>query len=612
MKRTQEFIENIANVNVINEINPLQPPEIKKSDIPKFILCKNFEKANQKVETKMKRYNQKVTDLTENMQQIENDIAAMKKEQKKWHKKANAYVDRSDPKSVEKQNHAARNSNRLIDKIENYIDKYNDLVDMRKDAKNDAQEKLEELTAESLEMIDDDIVAVMDKLVSIATKLYETNKNPEDIISSIEICFIGLKIFNSFEEHIDNNIARKETKDRFAEINLLLSNLLEKDDARNYMANIFRRNAILIEKNADLYIQLIEVIEGVDQKKMNSMANSLEQAFGEEFNTKFNYNGIIDPSELDSVALEIHKTIDGINANINLTKELDDSTQAIAEAGITAYHKAESLLSDMKKNVEDMGDNLISNGSFEFDMIEETVIEEFYTKDVRPSVIAFREDIVTLIGKDQIDSILIHNEDRYSIEKAENALKQADLSRLQVQRDHIDKHIEKLSNMINNNEKELQKVGEVTENNAKAFRSSTSLLYIMSLFPLIGFMFALIIYSKIKKFATGFSSTNESYQNLSAEIFTKIKTIMTINIVLSLILGIGGGVAFFYFEIGSIVASSNPGISGTIELLPFKITPELAINVIVPGIVFLFYIVTYAIFSKSFKRLQSYIDESKA
>lgn len=315
------------------------------------------------------------------------------------------------------------------------------------------------------------------------------------------------------------------------------------------------------------------------------MTRSLQQTIGEEFKTDFKYEGIINPSELEAVVVDIHKTIDAIKANIAKVKELNDSTKATAEAGVNAHQNAESLFATMKGNVEQMRDDLLFKGHFVCDILDEAVIEDFYHKDLRPAGTSLREHLVSLIGEEQIDALVMEKEDRYSVGKTETAIKQADLTRLQAQREQVDGHIKELSGMIKDREADIQKAEQVPRKNADAFQSAASTFYILDHFPVFGVAFALAIFGKIKKFAPGFRSTNEIYQKLGTEILAKNKTMQTVSLILAGVLGLGGIIVFLVLKMFA--------------------------GVVIPGAVLVFYLITWAILGNAGKNLQSYIGVSK-
>jgi len=589
MIRTQEALGDLVNYEAVSKIRPLEPPTVEKEDIPKFILCQNFDKAMQKVERTMERYNSKVNELQARLQQSEAEIVGMQKSHKDVHPGRGTFVNESNPQAVQKYNNRLKQAQRIAGKISDASDKRDDLVEKRDDAVREAEERLEELTEEARHVIDEDIVVVLDKCVQSATKLSDS-ENSEDLVAAFEVGFIGLKIFNSFGERIEGSVPRKEARERVSEINELCTGLCENEETRNYLADLFRRNTYLIEKNADLYSQVVEVIEGVDKEELSSMTQPLQQVIEKKFNAVFKYEGIIDPSKLEAVTVDIHKTIDAINANVDKVKEVNESTQATAEAAVNAHQNAESALATMKTNLEEMREDLLFKGHFVCDMVDEAVIEDFYHRDnLRPAGAALREHLVSLIGEEQIDALVMEEEDRYSIEKAEAAIKQADLTRLQAQRDRVDGRIKELSDMIKDREADIQKAGEVPRKNADAFRSSTSPLYILACFPVLGFAFALGILGKIKKFAPGFMSANEVYQKLCTDISAKTKTIQMVNLILAGVLGVGGLIVF----------------------LALKITPEVAANVAIPVAVLVLYLITWAIFGSAGKKLLSYMGVSK-
>ncbi len=582
MIRTQEALGNLVNYEAITKISPLEPPTVKKEDIPQFILCQNYDKAMQKVERTMERYRSKVSDLRARVNETESEILAINKRQEAISFEVGGVGGKRTPYQS-----SITEWNDLIDRRRRARERCDDAAERHNDAVRERDEKLEELTLDALAVIDEDIVAVLDKSVQTATKLSES-ENSEDIVAALEVSFIGLKIFNSFEEHIEGNVPRRDARERVTEINNLFSELSANEEASNYLADLFRRNAYLIEKNAELYGQVVEVIEGVDQEELTSMTQPFQQVFEKKFNTDFKYEGIKNPSTLDGVVAEMHKTIDALKANIDKVKELDASTQAVAEEGVNAHQNAEPLLATMKTNVEEMRDDLLFKEHFACDMIDEAVIEDFYDRDLRPAVTTLREHLVDLIGEEQIDALIMEDEDRYSIEKTEAAIKQADLLRLQAQRDRVAGYVNELSTKIKDVEAHIQKAGEVPRKNADEFKSSASSLYAMSCFPVLGFAFAMGIQGKIKEFAPAFKSTIDDYRKLGTEILAKNKTMQTVSLILAGVLGIGGIIVF----------------------LALDITKEVAANAGIPGAVLVFYLITWAILGSAGKKLQSYMGVS--
>lgn len=78
-------------------------------------------------------------------------------------------------------------------------------------------------------------------------------------------------------------------------------------------------------------------------------------------------------------------------------------------------------------------------------LLIEEVIEDFYHPDLRSNVSELRDDIVNEIGAEHFNVIIIEAEDRHSIEKTEATIKEADLLRLQAQRDEMPKYLRQLS-----------------------------------------------------------------------------------------------------------------------------------------------------------------------
>lgn len=588
MLRTQEALANLVNYEKVSGIRSLNPPKIEKKEIANFFLCQNFEKALQKVDRAMERYNGKVDQLKERLNQSDNNIKDLERSFKSVNPGQGFFVDKTDAGSVAKYNDRLDQARRLQERISDAIDKHNVIVADHNEAIREAKEKMVELTEEAIRVIDEDIVAVLDKCTRVASKLSQS-ANSEDCISALEICFIEYKLLHSFEDHIEGNVARKDAKERLLEVNKIFVELCLNKEVKNYFAELFYKNAFLIQKNGDLFNQTVKVVAGVNQDELKIMTESFDNVLAENFNTEFKFQGIIDPTELNKVVVDINNTIDSIKLSIDKNKELFASTQNIAEVGYNAHQTAETIFANMKNNVDLIKDDLLHIGHFACEIIDETVIDDFHQKDVRPSINSLRTHIVNHIGKEQFDTLLVANDDRHFITKTETAINQADLLRLQIQRNKVDAQVQKLLGYIKKLETDIQKVGQVPQENADALRSLTATLYIISFIPILGFAFALWIMNKIKKFGPGFKSENEIYQLLCKDILAKNKTIQKVNLILGFAVGICALGGF----------------------LIFKISTNMAVNIGIPIIILVLYLVTWLILSNVSKNLDALIQAQK-
>ena len=104
----------------------------------------------------------------------------------------------------------------------------------------------------------------------------------EDLMVAVEICFIEFKIFNSFEEHIEGNAARRAAQERIGEVNALCLRLIKNKEIHHHFGDIFRLISIIMEKNADLYAQLVKLTKSVDQSTLDEMTPVLPPDLWEE------------------------------------------------------------------------------------------------------------------------------------------------------------------------------------------------------------------------------------------------------------------------------------------------------------------------------------------
>jgi len=587
MVKSKEEIGQLFDYNKLSAIHPLRMPKIEKKDIPSFINCPKYEKAKNNLNQKMERYQAKVDRLADDIQQLENKIEDMRREQQRWKSQASTFLlDREDVRAVERQNHAADMFNSYIDKISSANEKRDDLIDKHTEAVEEAQEKLQELQQEALAVIDEDIVAVLDRCTKIVEKM-SGSQNTEDLFEAIDICLIELRIYAMFEDLIEDNDARKDCRERIAEVNQMFSTLCANDHILKYLVDLYQRNLKLVQTNAEIFKQEEQVLASVDQAQLTTLKQPIDTVLTEQINTTFEYKGIVDPAQLDEIIGNINKTVVALNQNIVKAKAAVTAAGDFAKTGVSTDQEAKTLLSSMKSNVEEMKNDIISQDHFSVLLLDEALIDDFYQKDGRSAVTALRKNLIGTIGEENLDSLVKGEMDRFSLEKAENAIKQANLLKLQAAIDKIPAHIKKMEELIASANSDIQEAGKVPQQNADALSAELGKKYITACFPLFGWISAIGILGRVKAFKSAFCSTNQIYQNLANALLTKNNKMTKIIMIIGGILGIGGIVTFFVLNLGN----------------------SIAVNAGVPGAVLLFYGIAVLILLGVGKKLRSFLQK---
>ena len=587
MVKSKEEIGQLFDYNKLSAIHPLRMPKIEKKDIPSFINCPKYEKAKNNLNQKMERYQAKVDRLADDIQQLENKIEDMRREQQRWKSQASTFLlDREDVRAVERQNHAADMFNSYIDKISSANEKRDDLIDKHTEAVEEAQEKLQELQQEALAVIDEDIVAVLDRCTKIVEKM-SGSQNTEDLFEAIDICLIELRIYAMFEDLIEDNDARKDCRERIAEVNQMFSTLCANDHILKYLVDLYQRNLKLVQTNAEIFKQEEQVLASVDQAQLTTLKQPIDTVLTEQINTTFEYKGIVDPAQLDEIIGNINKTVVALNQNIVKAKAAVTAAGDFAKTGVSTDQEAKTLLSSMKSNVEEMKNDIISQDHFSVLLLDEALIDDFYQKDGRSAVTALRKNLIGTIGEENLDSLVKGEMDRFSLEKAENAIKQANLLKLQAAIDKIPAHIKKMEELIASANSDIQEAGKVPQQNADALSAELGKKYITACFPLFGWISAIGILGRVKAFKSAFCSTNQIYQNLANALLEKNSKMTKVVMIIGAILGIGGTVAFFVLNLGN----------------------SIAVNAGVPGAVLLFYAIAVLILVAVGKRLRAFLQK---
>jgi len=600
MKKSAEKIGQLLNYEKLSNIHLLELPKIEKKDIPSFINCPKYEKAKGKLDTKMERYTTKVSRLTSEISSMKTSIAEMRKrliplkERMESFKNfqngsvitLNAVVD------VNEYNDFVARYNDILGQTRKLSEKHDDTIDKLTEAKEEAKEALEELTAEALQTIDEDIPMVINRLEGIASNFVDSDE-ADDLFAAIDVCLIALRIYAMFDDLIDDNNARKECKESIAKINQIFSNLFAKDSIQNYMVDVYRRNLDLMQTNAGICQQIVEVLGSVDQRQLDTLSLSINAVLAEQFNTKFYYSKVIEQVELDKIVGKINDTIVSLKSNIDKAKAYQAvGTPAVelGKAGVNADQQAKSLRASMQTNVDALDDPLTKN-HFVVQIIDEAVIDDFYQKDLRGVATALRKHIVDTIGEANFECVLKGVD---ALKKAQDAIENTNLTRLQVVLDKIPPHIKNLTDKITEAKADIRKANETLKEAEEAHKENAYKLdanlrddYIYTCVPVLGFMNAFTILERVKEFEFAFRK-NQVYRDLGNALLEKNKKMITVIMIIGAILGFGGMAAFFVLNLSD----------------------SIAVNAGIPGAILLLYIITILGLTAVEKRLRSYLGTS--
>ena len=550
MKRAAEKIGQLLNYEKLSNIRLLELPKIEKKDIPSFIHCPKYEKAKTKIEQSMERYRSKVDRCDEAIRESKRSIEAMKQKRSSLDPGSGFWVNKEDGQAVASYNDRLDQVRKMTDKIENAIEKHNDLIDKHTEAEEEAKEKLEELTLESLQVIDEDIAMVINRCESIADNL-AGSEDAEDLIAAIDICLIELRIYAMFEDLIEDNSVRKDCRECTAKVNQMFATLYANENVQSYLVDLYRRNLDLVQTNAGICQQIAGVLGSVDKGQLDILAQSIIVVLTEEFETNFMYHGVIDPAEIDVIVAKIKNTIDVLNQNIVKAKEIEIAAVDFAKAGVDSNQQAETLLASMYSNVEAL-DGTLTRNHIAVQMIEEAVIDDFYQKDPRVAATTLRKHLINAIGEENFEDILKGGDDRFSLKEARDIIDKANLVRLQAALDKIPSHVKKLTELITSAESDIQRANEVPKQNAVALSSKLSKKYIFSCVPVIGFISAFGIYKQVKTFEPAFRGTNQIFKDLGGVLLRKNKKLTIVVMILGAVFSFGGLIAFFDLSLAPV------------------------------------------------------------
>ena len=476
MKKSAEKIGQLLNYEKLSNIELLKLPQIGKKDIPDYIQCPKYEKAKGRIDKAMERFVGKVDKLTTEIRQMKVQIAVMKERLSEVKSEMKDCMYSHSPNEViqvdwviAKYNSLVPINNDLIDQIRKHSDKHDDTIDKLTEAEEETKEKLEELTSDALSAIDEDIPMVINRLESIADS-FSHSENAEDLLAAIDVCLIGLRVYAMFDDLIDDNSARKECKEGVEKINKIFSKLCANDSVQNFIVDIYRHNSDLVRQNAAIAKQIDGVLSAVDQKQLDTFSQSVNAVLTEKIDTNFNYSHVIEQAELDKIVGEINAAIVSLKLNLNKAEKfqtVESPAVELEKAGVNAEKQAKSLRATMQRNVDALVGGPLTQVHFAVQIIDEAVIDDFYQKELRVAASALRKRIVDTIGEQNFEGVLKGGDDRFLLTKAQNAIDNAKLTRLQVVLDKVPPHVKDISKKITIAETDIRKANDTLKKNIR-------------------------------------------------------------------------------------------------------------------------------------------------
>ena len=84
MERTRQALEGLLHYDEAAAIRPLETDPIEKVDIPSYVVCSGYERAQSRVERSMERYTARVAQTEDRLRQSKRNIAELEDAVEQW------------------------------------------------------------------------------------------------------------------------------------------------------------------------------------------------------------------------------------------------------------------------------------------------------------------------------------------------------------------------------------------------------------------------------------------------------------------------------------------------------------------------------------------------
>ena len=88
MERARQALEGLLNYDEAAAIRPLETVPVEKNEIPRYVVCPGYERAQSRLERSMERYTARVAQAEERHRQSKQNIAELEDAVEQWAGKA--------------------------------------------------------------------------------------------------------------------------------------------------------------------------------------------------------------------------------------------------------------------------------------------------------------------------------------------------------------------------------------------------------------------------------------------------------------------------------------------------------------------------------------------
>ena len=502
----------------------------------------SYERTKRRVNDFIARCNQTLAGLRQRMEQAKAELdalAAQAATTRPGSGPSSFFVDTSNPNSVNRYNEKVNKYNaqlelhrRVVDQTNRAKERYEDATAKLEDKKAELEEQMRAKLEELKPALDQDILTLLGKLQQLA---YDNLHNKDNLFAGFLLSYVTKRAYVFLYDRIQDTVEQRAATDIFNKLNAEFNTIMTAREgevssglrqAAEFLLSCYQFNAALLKNIEDS-------LQALPHQQCKEAAAEVQKLLSFAINTSFEYEKIIDPSELAKVESKVRERKAAFSQQVQYIDRCSARLEPVFGAIAAIRNSADSELAKMNSYKTNVFDPTGKDVLFALSVLEEEN-QDRYLKQHKPWLQGMQKELEQNLAEPLNE--LINNAVHTALltQTAKDKLAADEALRFYPSKSKLAQMKANLLDGIKTVDSTLQKIDELPRQKSREFARKVSLWLNLSLLPL-GNLFGLVaIIGMTKTYLPAFMSSNTTYAALRQAHAKKYQIYLYIHIALML------------------------------------------------------------------------------
>lgn len=390
MKVIRGQVSSIVDIDFfLNEVD--LNAKYEDDHIAQIIKGPIYERTKQRINDFIARCKQTLEGLQDRVDQTESEFSSLVERanaEQPGRKPLGIFLDKSNPNSVAKYNEKVDRYNnqlelhrRIVDQSNRAKERYEDAVAKFNEKKADLDEQVREKLEELKPALDQDILTLIGKMQQLA---YDNIKNKNNLFDGFMLSYLTKKVYVFLYDRIDSTTEQRAATEIFKKLseefdNIILSGGQEVKEglkqSAQYLVNCFQDNNNLLKT-------IEENLQRLPYQECTESESEIQSLLSLPIETSFQYEDIIDPTELADVEDQVQKRKSNFNLKVSAIETFISKMNPVFDTILSIKTMVEEQQTKMNMNKNNLLDPIGKDLYFTLGIFEEENQERYINKHI--------------------------------------------------------------------------------------------------------------------------------------------------------------------------------------------------------------------------------------